>query len=171
MPFPWGGNLTLSSSRIHCLILLSQSGGNHFTPASEPEPCPQSFLQSNKVKVWLMLVTPNQPGLPWVTPHSPVKQLSGFLPAIPELEGQTTSSAMGIYFIYFIYFLRFFCHKFSFLFVFGFFLFVCLFVFVFQGCTCGIWKFPGQRLKWSCSCRPQQCQISHNNARSEPPHL
>ena len=77
-----------------------------------------------------MLVTPNQPGLPWVTPHSPVKQLSGFLPAIPELEGQTTSSAMGIYFIYFIYFLRFFCHKFSFLFVFGFFcLFVCLFLY------------------------------------------
>ena len=33
--------------------------------------------------------------------------------------------------------------------------FVCLFLFLsFQGCTCDIWRFPGQESKKSCSCRP-----------------
>ena len=26
--------------------------------------------------------------------------------------------------------------------------------FLFYGHTCSIWKFPGQELNWSCSCRP-----------------
>ena len=33
----------------------------------------------------------------------------------------------------------------------------------FQGCTCGIWKFPGEGLNWRCRCwptpQPWQCQI------------
>ena len=33
----------------------------------------------------------------------------------------------------------------------------------FQGCTCGIWKFPGWGWSWSCSCQPtpqlQQCRV------------
>ena len=35
----------------------------------------------------------------------------------------------------------------------GFFFF---FYFLFQGCHCGMWEFPGQRLNWSCSCQPTQ---------------
>ena len=38
-----------------------------------------------------------------------------------------------------------------------------LFSFLFYGCTCGIWKFPGQGSNWSCSCQltpqPQQLRI------------
>ena len=37
--------------------------------------------------------------------------------------------------------------------------------FYFQGCTCGIWKFPGQGSNWRCSCQaaPQQLtpDLSH----------
>ena len=43
------------------------------------------------------------------------------------------------------------------------FFFFLSFFFFFQGCTCGIWKFPGQRVNHSCSCQPmpqpQQCGI------------
>ena len=27
-------------------------------------------------------------------------------------------------------------------------------LFIFQGCTCGIWRFPGQGSNQSCSCQP-----------------
>ena len=47
------------------------------------------------------------------------------------------------------------------------FLFVCLF-FVSQGCTYGIWKFPGKKLNVTCSCwplpQPQQCGIQAASA-------
>ena len=60
-------------------------------------------------------------------------------------------------------------------------LYCYFFFFLFQGCTCGIWKFPGQGSNQSCSCQPtplpQQCGIqtmsvtystAHGNARSQP---
>ena len=44
----------------------------------------------------------------------------------------------------------------------------------FQGCWCGIWKFPGQGLNWSCSCQPipqtQQHQIQTMSATSTTAH-
>ena len=49
--------------------------------------------------------------------------------------------------------------------------FFCLF-FAFLGRTHGIWKFPGQGSKWSCSCWPtpqsQQCQIQAVSAMPDP---
>ena len=56
---------------------------------------------------------------------------------------------------------------------------ICLFIFAFQGCTQGIWRFPGQGWNQSCSCQPmpQPYQgrlqttsatytIAHGNVRS-----
>ena len=44
----------------------------------------------------------------------------------------------------------------------------CIYLFIyfaFQGHTCGIWRFPGQRLNLSCSCWPTH---SYSKARPEP---
>ena len=58
---------------------------------------------------------------------------------------------VGYFYIYLFIYLSFF-----------FFFFFCLF----QGCTHGIWKFPGKGSNWSCSHppMPQQRQISATSA-------